>query len=594
MPLLLEWAYTPKQISNEVSKIYDYYISLEDPSVESELKKEKLQGLEEQVEKMMFWEELKGKTYIPPEPENKKRKKQEPLNLEVFGILDSPYALTPANDQSLNEITVDPVQNDIHAPQPETTQTETLEVTDESTETTEIEEVKAPERLMPTANDVYHFHPIAFINQMKLMFPEGENEYYCDRDLSEEEVKKIIVALRKSESSVYVGSNKEKLFFKSNCDLPETDKTFAKFTKELNKAFNTYTIDTCIRSMHFLAQIYHETDRLRTNKEYATQKPYAPYTGRGLMQLTWKSNYIKYKDYSNVECVTDYESISNNLFNAFDFAAWFWEKGKALNVGTTWTAPSTAPSYVSVYNASYPKSIIIYDNEGNSDEYGTVDLNLMADNDHIDIISWFVNGGSNGLQERRDYLKKLKKIFKYDAKCVSNINRVEQEPESIVNNGVILHFTGETSTESSLSEKTKNILKEEGEASGNFNIHITSTARTPYDQARIMYENCKSTGASVQKGIYASSGDQVIDVYTAEDNLGKSKEEVIEKMEDKILEIGPSTVSKHLADPEVMNTFDVSYGNLTDKTNFWDEMEKRSELDKILEENSCYHIQINQ
>lgn len=47
-------------------------------------------------------------------------------------------------------------------------------------------------------------------------------------------------------------------------------------------------------------------------------------------------------------------------------------------------------------------------------------------------------------------------------------------------------------------------------------------------------------------------------------------------MEQKINELGSSTVSKHLANPKFLNTFDVSYGNLTDKTKFWNEMKKRS------------------
>ncbi|WP_048509728.1 hypothetical protein [Chryseobacterium sp. FH2] len=65
-------------------------------------------------------------------------------------------------------------------------------------------------------------------------------------------------------------------------------------------------------------------------------------------------------------------------------------------------------------------------------------------------------------------------------------------------------------------------------------------------------------------------------------------------MEQKINELGPSTVSKHLANPEFLNTFDVAYGALANKTTFWNEMKKRSELDDMLKENNCYHIQIKQ
>ncbi|MCR1024162.1 glycoside hydrolase family 104 protein [Cellulophaga baltica] len=168
----LEWAYTPNQISEEVSKIYDYYISLEDPSVEGELKelkKQKLQGLEEQVEKMMFWEELKTKVYTPPEPEPeiKERPEQVALELKALGIIDYPYKLTTANDPILNVAPVDPVENDIHAPTPDPVETV------EPIETPVEEQVKAPERLMPDTNHVYHFHPIAFVNHMKLIYGMG-------------------------------------------------------------------------------------------------------------------------------------------------------------------------------------------------------------------------------------------------------------------------------------------------------------------------------------------------------------------------------------------------------------------------------------
>jgi muramidase (phage lysozyme) len=183
------------------------------------------------------------------------------------------------------------------------------------------------------------------------------------------------------------------------------------------------------------------------------------------------------------------------------------------------------------------------------------------------------------------YIKKgFMKEFGIKCNCLTNNS----------NNEVTLHFDGITAVETALSAKTKNILKEVGKASGNYNIHITSTARTPHDQARIMYENCENTGANVQKGIYAASGDAVVDVYTAGKNADFSQEQIITNMENKINELGPEKVSKHLANPDILNTFDISYGKLTDKTKFLAEINKRSELDTVLVENNCYHVQINQ
>ena len=217
-------------------------------------------------------------------------------------------------------------------------------------------------------------------------------------------------------------------------------------------------------------------------------------------------------------------------------------------------------------------------------------------------------GAGYGQREEKlaDILKKYESFYQDELKGVTTLhikkgflkefgeNCCGGENQSEVNNGVTLHFSGETAKEEALSNKTKNILKEVGKISGNNDIYITSTARTSHDQARIMYENCEEKGASVQKGIYASAGDKVIDVYIAGKKENKSKDNIIVDMKNKINELDPETVSKHLANPDVMNTFDVSYGRLSDKTKFLSEIKKRSELDKVLVENDCYHIQINQ
>lgn len=175
---------------------------------------------------------------------------------------------------------------------------------------------------------------------------------------------------------------------------------------------------------------------------------------------------------------------------------------------------------------------------------------------------------------------------------------VKKKEEIIANSElekVKLHFEGKTAVENSLSAKTKNILKEVGIKSKNYNIHITSTARGTYDQARIMYQNCaKPGGIERQKGIYAIPGQKVVDVYAKRVKSGDSKEAIITAMENKIKDLGPSTVSKHIADFKVMNTLDIDYGKLSNKNDFLDEINKRKELDKVLIENNCYHIQIKQ
>jgi putative chitinase len=55
-----------------------------------------------------------------------------------------------------------------------------------------------------------------------------------------------------------------------------------------------WQIDTPLRVAHFVAQTCLETDHFRTLREYSgSQARYAPYYGRGAIQLTWDTNYAK-------------------------------------------------------------------------------------------------------------------------------------------------------------------------------------------------------------------------------------------------------------------------------------------------------------
>ena len=56
------------------------------------------------------------------------------------------------------------------------------------------------------------------------------------------------------------------------------------------------------------------------------------------MQLTWESNYKIYKSYRNVECISNYNIIAENLYYACDSAGWYWKQGKVLSVSKRWNA----------------------------------------------------------------------------------------------------------------------------------------------------------------------------------------------------------------------------------------------------------------
>jgi hypothetical protein len=87
---------------------------------------------------------------------------------------------------------------------------------------------------------------------------------------------------------------------------------------------------------------------------------------------------------------------------------------------------------------------------------------------------------------------------------------------------------------------------------------ITSTQRTPAEQARAMFNNLEALGVKSQKDLYGPNGDLVIDVFVAGKRAGKTAAQIQKDMERRIIGLGPSNVSHHAADPKVLNVFDVA------------------------------------
>lgn len=96
-------------------------------------------------------------------------------------------------------------------------------------------------------------------------------------------------------------------------------------------------------------------------------------------------------------------------------------------------------------------------------------------------------------------------------------------------------------------------------ASGVRSCEITSVARTPADQARVMYDNCAGSGPQQgpvnQRSLYKLPGQVVVDVF--EQNRMLPRDQVIALMLAKILELGPQTVSRHCCDPAKVTVFDI-------------------------------------
>lgn len=153
-----------------------------------------------------------------------------------------------------------------------------------------------------------------------------------------------------------------------------------------------------------------------------------------------------------------------------------------------------------------------------------------------------------------------------------------------------------TANKDSVSDYTVGVLKDILRAAKLSSAIISSTTRTPSEQARVMYNNIEAHSVDQQKGLYANAGDQVIDVYVKGKADGKSKDEIISSMEAKIIELGPTTVSKHCADTSELNVIDVRPSSIANHTAFEKAVEEDTRVSKFLKPPSdpAYHLEVPQ
>ncbi|MCU4415701.1 glycoside hydrolase family 19 protein [Acinetobacter bereziniae] len=212
----------------------------------------------------------------------------------------------------------------------------------------------------------------------------------------------------------------KKLFWRNEMNgRPTKDTTPEQFLPVLNKVLLKYNMTEKLILCHFLAQIYHECDHFNTLIEYASGKDYdisnfpqsvcevqksracrrrkqiisegnttpgdgPKYKGRGLIQLTWKSAYIKYKNYSGLDVVTNSDLLCNDLSHAVESAVWAFNEFK--------NADTLVRNGYTDLDATY------------------------TDSHHLDVVdkvSRRINGGINGLAERKKlFFKILREVEK--------------------------------------------------------------------------------------------------------------------------------------------------------------------------------------
>lgn len=161
--------------------------------------------------------------------------------------------------------------------------------------------------------------------------------------------------------------------------------------KYLNKYMDKYEVNTYLRICHFLAQATHECDGYNTLREYwgptEAQKRYEGrkdlgndrkgdgkrFMGRGIFQITGRYNYRLYGPKVGLDLENNPE-LAENPETSVILALEYWK---------------------------------------------TKGLNTLADKDDVVEITKRINGGTNGIFDRRQYLTKAKKLvpqnFKLDA-----------------------------------------------------------------------------------------------------------------------------------------------------------------------------------
>ncbi|WP_404812533.1 hypothetical protein ACIRNY_02880 [Capnocytophaga canimorsus] len=204
-------------------------------------------------------------------------------------------------------------------------------------------------------------------------FEVEERKCFCDRDFTVEELRDIIINLRKKEGlgriqilrdksntknfamgeplkdkkgniikkelSFYEdispdgNINGERLFhLNSKENIIKEEKNYTNLAKWLNYIFEKIDATKCIHKIHILAQIYHETQRLGSSYETDGSAKISGedfYRGRGLIMLTKKYNYINlYKHlYLNTPTDKDLEyfcpKIAKKLEMASKSAVWY-------------------------------------------------------------------------------------------------------------------------------------------------------------------------------------------------------------------------------------------------------------------------------
>ncbi|RDU61724.1 hypothetical protein CQA53_09805, partial [Helicobacter didelphidarum] len=193
-----------------------------------------------------------------------------------------------------------------------------------------------------------------------------------------------------------------------------------------------------------------------------------------------------------------------------------------------------------------------------------------------------------------DILLQYKQSFGFD--------RVRLEVESGEEDLSSIEVVGKNGMDINLISKYSiDILKQLGRDSKNHILTITSIARTPQQQANIMYNLIVSNGVSHVRGIYSNKVYSVINAYQQLTQKDKSKNDIIKAMEQEIERLVPLGYFQHCQDSKVKNVFDISVRRLKNPNDFLNIAQRYQSnhqgfriIDETINKAPCFHIEITQ
>ncbi len=151
---------------------------------------------------------------------------------------------------------------------------------------------------------------------------------------------------------------------------------------------------------------------------------------------------------------------------------------------------------------------------------------------------------------------------------------------------------GSNANQGAVSTYARGVISDMVIASGGNSCTINSTARTPEDQARAMYNNL-AAGKEIS---YAAPGAAVTAVFYSSKKAGKNATQIKADMTAEIYRQGPSKVSRHCADFNTLCVVDIDTGSIANGKKFVTTVDGESRVSKFLHpgnsQDPAYHIEI--